>query len=633
MTVKMPISVDCKRTDVKRKTLAGVISFILSASVSAVEPSSVVIKPAKNIDPIAAAIEAATAAANAAAQAAKAAADAAGMAAKAHQQQQTQLQGSGEASSAGSITGSLLLNTPGMDLENREYVDTNKFSLPSLFGIDRISVSVPTKTIDLGLGEEWADIVSPIKVIDVLDLAGSTQAAMDFSRDVQIAITRVNQAEAQSNQARGFLLPNLSVRLNGGPETSSPGSISDVNTGNPLKSSSHTRYDFNATLRQPILDLPSIYDWIRRGKVEQSRKENQRGAEADAWLIATQTYLSLSSSRLLAALAVDYEKQLDDLKQYVEKRVNAGASSGSDMQRARARSLTARSARLEQEGIHASAGVEFVRLTNVAPQQIRLPVKSDVGNVPDIMDEAIQVALSNNPDIAALQHDLESASLDKKVATSRFAPRFDVELSRYHTNNAGGESGLQEDTRYMLVMNMNILNGGADYYLREERKAKFEETRYRLDDMRRRLIKDLSAQYAILDSTKSRLVAGYREMKALTTAAKAMSEKMFAGNQSLLDLLDVYDRLYQSKVKLVNLHMQEISSAAQIWRLINGLPMPIEGGPTDATNLTDVNPAPSTDGAVQVDNSQSPTAQTEQPKNPADNLPTLDSGAEHVDRK
>ena len=48
---------------------------------------------------------------------------------------------------------------------------------------------------------------------------------------------------------------------------------------------------------------------------------------------------------------------------------------------------------------------------------------------------------------------------------------------------------------------------------------------------------------------------------------------MLAGNQSLLDVLDVFDRHYQARARLVNLHVQEIASVAQIGRLLqNGLP-------------------------------------------------------------
>jgi len=47
---------------------------------------------------------------------------------------------------------------------------------------------------------------------------------------------------------------------------------------------------------------------------------------------------------------------------------------------------------------------------------------------------------------------------------------------------------------------------------------------------------------------------------------------MLSGNQSLLDLLDVYDRFYQARARLVNLHILEMSTVTQLVRLTYGTP-------------------------------------------------------------
>ena len=51
-----------------------------------------------------------------------------------------------------------------------------------------------------------------------------------------------------------------------------------------------------------------------------------------------------------------------------------------------------------------------------------------------------------------------------------------------------------------------------------------------------------------------------------------MSARMVSGNQSLLDMLDVYDRYYQARTRLVTLHIQEMTATAQIARLVQGMP-------------------------------------------------------------
>ncbi len=41
---------------------------------------------------------------------------------------------------------------------------------------------------------------------------------------------------------------------------------------------------------------------------------------------------------------------------------------------------------------------------------------------------------------------------------------------------------------------------------------------------------------------------------------------------SLLDLLDVYDRHYQARARLVELHIREMTTITQIVRLVKGTP-------------------------------------------------------------
>ncbi|MCB5188835.1 TolC family protein [Methylobacillus caricis] len=449
--------------------------------------------------------------------------------------------------------------------------EVRELSLSRLFGVGAIPVAVANEIHNEYLSSDYSDRRSsdvPANVIDSMDLRGATDAAVDFSRDVHVADERVNQAEAQSKQARALLLPNLSVRYGKGREISSPSSAIDARTGSRMEESTHTRTDRAITLRQPLLDLPSIYDWKRRQAVISSREESRRGSQGDAWLSTVNAYLGLTTSRLIADLSLGYENQLNELFSYVDKRANAGASSSADRERVRARSLSARSARTQQEAAHSAASVEFLRLTNMAPQQIQLPDRKDMGVIPETASDAVKIAMNNSPDIASLREELKAAQIDQNVARTRYAPRLDLELSRLTTDNAGGRVGEQDDKRFMVVLNWNLLNGGGDYYMTKEKLSRIEEVRYRVDDLQRRITQAMISQYAILESSREQLVAGYRELNAITSAARSMSEKMFAGNQSLLDLLDVYDRQYQARTRLVTLHAQEIDALSQISRLL-----------------------------------------------------------------
>jgi len=493
----------------------------------------------------------------------------------------------------------LLLASPAKDLQNGPAASTVKFVTPgeqSLVGlVGRFEIPV---FADVS-GEFTRNIVGnqllenePAGEIGETNLTESIRAGRDFSRESLAANMRTEQAKAQTGQALAILLPSVSVRASSGRENSSPSVAIEPATGSPFTSDTHNRTDLALTVRQPLFDLPSFLDWRRRRVIENSRNESYRVSDGDAYISSVNAYLSLVSSRLQTDMTRDFEAQLNELLVYIEKRASAGAASVSDMARVRARSQGAMSSRLEQESAHAASGVEFVRLTNLVPRTVRLPELADVGApmLPESLDIAVTTAMLYNPEIATLTAEVQAARMDQSVAKSRFLPRVDAEYTDNYSLHAGGDtsSAGQRDKRLMMVLNWSLFSGGSDYKYHVERVARHKELQYRLDDQRRRIVQTLSANYATLATTRERLNAGYLELKSMSTAAEAMSKRMLSGNQSLLDLLDVYDRYYQARVRLVNLHILEMSTVTQIVRLTLGTP-----GKTTA-----LKPVIGSDGAV-----------------------------------
>jgi outer membrane protein TolC len=433
------------------------------------------------------------------------------------------------------------------------------------------------------------------------NLLESIRAGRGFSRESLAAMARTEQAKAQTGQALALLLPSVSVRASYGSETSEPSVVIDQATGNPITSDTHSRTDVALSVRQPLYDLPSFLDWRRREVVELARGENYRVSDGDAYISAVNAYLSLVSSRLQADMTRDFETQLHELLVYIEKRAQAGAASVSDMARVRARSQATLSSRLEQESAHAAAGIEFVRLTNLLPKKLRLPALEDIGAslLPESFDLAVTTAMKSNPEVASLAAELQAAEIDTAAAKGRYLPRVDAEYTDTYSLHAGGETSSdgQRDKRSMIVLNWSLISGGRDYMNQIERTSRHKELQYRLDDQRRRVVQTLSANYATLVTTRERIASGYQELESISTAAEAMSKRMLSGNQSLLDLLDVYDRFYQVRSRLVSLHILEMSTVTQLIRLTLGTPGPA----SDVTPLAMLQRDPKTNDYLRMD--------------------------------
>lgn len=476
------------------------------------------------------------------------------------------------------------------------------YSLPQLVGRSELTVSADSNgQFSRSAAQNSLFEGDRIEQAKQMSLPESIRAGRTFSRESLAAAARTDQARAQTGQALALLLPSVSVRVSSGIEISKPSVVIDENTGSPVPSDTHSRTDAALTVRQPLFDLPSYMDWRRRKMVEQARGENYRISDGDAYLSTAGAYLTLVSSRLQTDMTREFEAQLSDLSSYIEKRASAGAASVSDMARVRARRQAALSSRLEQESAHAAAGMEFVRLTNIVPHTVKLPQLDDLGarQLPETLEEAVASAMKSNPEVTALTAEIQAAHIDQTTAKGRFLPRVDAEYTDSFSLHAGGDtsSAGQRDQRIMMVLNWSLFSGGSDYNGHLERTSRHKELQYRLDDQRRRVTQTLSANYATLTTTRERIATGYQELKSISTAAEAMSKRMLSGNQSLLDLLDVYDRLYQVRSRLVSLHILEMSTAAQLVRLTYGTPGPGSSPAGSSSTAAPAAPAPGRDGA------------------------------------
>jgi len=475
------------------------------------------------------------------------------------------------------------------------FVAPKKHNLKALVGSSNISVLVDvdgqyTRSMAENqiLPEESASQAGETNLFE------SIRAGRSFSRKSLAALARTEQAQAQTGQALSLLLPSVSLSASYGEETSEPSVVVNEKTGKLVPSDTHSRTDSSFTIRQPLFDLPHFLEWRRRKVKEQAREEDYRVSDGNAYISTIKAYLSMVSSRLQADITHDFETQLADLLSYIEKRADAGAASISDMSRVRARSQETLSSRLEQESAHLAAGIEFVRLTNLVPHKVRLPTLEDIGAslLPKSFDMAVTTAMKSNPEIAALTAELHAAKIEQNAAKGEYLPRVDLLYSNIHALHAGGDTSDegQRDQRLMAVLSWDLFDGGRNYKHGVEITARHRELLYRLGDQRRSVVQELSANYAALETTMERINSGYQELEAISTAAEAMSKRMLSGNQSLLDLLDVYNRYYQARSRLVKLHILEMNTVAQLIRTTLGTPWAVTKGTPPAVEQNQFSP-------------------------------------------
>ncbi|CAL62083.1 Conserved hypothetical protein, putative outer membrane efflux protein [Herminiimonas arsenicoxydans] len=367
------------------------------------------------------------------------------------------------------------------------------------------------------------------------------------------------------NAALGQLGPTLDVRAQRGREYSAPASIINQNTGRALSSDTHIRWDNSVILRQPLFAPASYFEYRKQASLANAADLRKEDAREALYYTTIKAYYDLLRSYVGLTFARSYTERMDTLQEYMNKRLQGGGASKVDFERVRGRALTARSTMIEAEGVLESAMVTLAQLTGVRSQQLGIPSKM-MPIVPTSSRLALEQIYENNPAVRAARLDAAAANEELKSARSRFSPNFSIEMSQARTDNAGGDGRLTTDRRYMFVMNMNLLNGGSDYYYQKQIGSKYVEKSNTASDIERKLKEQIEINYRTLDAVKKRITIARQAYQTNADVADVFLEQLAIGNKQLLDVLDAYQQAYLSRVELSQLLFLQADISYQILR-------------------------------------------------------------------
>jgi adhesin transport system outer membrane protein len=365
--------------------------------------------------------------------------------------------------------------------------------------------------------------------------------------------------------ALGQLGPAIDVSGQRGREYSAPASIIDPTTGLAQISNTHIRWDSTLLIRQPIFSPTSYFDYRKQASLAVAADLRKEDAREALYYQAIKAYYDLLRGYAMLTFAQSYADRMESLQDYMNKRMEGGGASKVDFERVRGRALTAKSAVIEAEGVLESAVVSLVQLTGVRAQQLGVPSRM-MPVVPLSSQLALEHIYDSNAAVRAARQDVEAASQELKSARARFSPTLSVEITQARSRNVGGDPTLTTDRRYMLVMNMNLLNGGSDYYYQKEIGSKFVEKSNTASDIERKLKEQIEINYRTLDAVRKRIDVARQAYQTNAGVADVFLDQLTTGNKQLLDVLDAYQQAYQSRVDLASLLFLQADISYQILR-------------------------------------------------------------------
>lgn len=301
---------------------------------------------------------------------------------------------------------------------------------------------------------------------------------------------QVKSAEQNVRAAFSPYLPQLDLTADAGQQRVSTAALRSTPDG-PLESGTET---WGLSLTQ------NVYD----GGLKSSNRISSKLQRDIADITLTSVRQSIMFEGVTSYLDVLRQSQLLDLSsqnednirrqlQLEDERVQRGSGIAVDVLQAKSRLQIALERKVSVQGALQDALSRYLQVFNHPPEQaaMNLPAPPNA-LLPKSLDDAIGIALAENPAVKSGQRQIEIADQNREGVQSEYLPTIDVVAEGNYEDDFNGVPGIRRDYSLKVRANWNLFNGlstksrtkGAAYTY-QARQADYVQTRRKIEEQTR----------------------------------------------------------------------------------------------------------------------------------------------------
>lgn len=283
-----------------------------------------------------------------------------------------------------------------------------------------------------------------------------------------------------------------------------------------------------------------------------------RATEGDIFTAAVGAYMDVIRDRSIVDLNRNQVKVLETNLQATRDRFEVGDLTRTDVAQSEARLALARSALSTAEGRLQSSEETYRRVIGVQPGDLAPPPALPA--LPATADQAVEIAIANNPDIASIAAQIRAAGRDVAVARAGRLPTVSAIGSGRETNYLGtaarqfGSPLAPENTTSTGVgfqARIPIYQGGLVGAEVRQAQAIQSQLLERGVETERLIVANTRAAFATWQAAQQAIQSNEVAVAANTLALEGVRAEQTVGTRNVLDVLNAEQELLNSQVALV----------------------------------------------------------------------------------
>jgi outer membrane protein len=320
-----------------------------------------------------------------------------------------------------------------------------------------------------------------------------------------------------------------------------------------------------AQVSYPFFSGGAVKNSVRAAKTRvEAGRATLTAVEGDVFTQAVAAYMDVIRDRAIVELNQNNVKVLETNLQATQDRFQIGDLTRTDVAQSEARLQLGRSQLATAQGRLTGSEATYRQVIGHAPGQLAPP--PPLPPLPTTADEAVQIALANNPDLISISRQAIAAGYDVNVARAGRLPTLSATATGDYVNQLTGSTGVSIDpttgipvrggrsgtaTAVGLSANIPFFQGGLPAARIRQAQAQQGAILEQVVGTERAVVQAARAAFAAYDAAQRAIQANTVAVQANELALEGNRAEQSVGTRTIIEVLNAEQELLNSQVALV----------------------------------------------------------------------------------
>nr|WP_316653903.1 TolC family outer membrane protein [uncultured Gellertiella sp.] len=301
-------------------------------------------------------------------------------------------------------------------------------------------------------------------------------------------------------------------------------------------------------------------------------QETLKANEEQILLAAVQAYADIARDQQVVSIRQQNLEFLNEQLNASKTRLDVGEGTRTDVSQAQAQLAAGKALLASAVAQLKISRATYVQIVGEEPVAIRQPAPASRG-LPKTIDQAVQIAVTENPQVKASLHAVDRAGYQVDEAEGTLLPGVVIKGTVGRSGSTqDGTSGIEQTSSSVTAqLTIPIYQGGAEYGRIRQAKENLGSEQIKVDAVRAQIQQMVVAAYAQFEAAQAAISANHQQLTAAKLALDGVIEERNVGQATTLDVLNAQQTVLNARESLAqsgrNSVISSYSALAALGRL------------------------------------------------------------------